>query len=87
MSVDKASLFLPLQVMPPLLFQWHREAIMKTSDHFRASADNCAQLAESAVNEALKKRYKRMEEAWRALADEQDWLDGEVSPGMEKPPT
>lgn len=53
---------------------------MKTSDHFRQSADNCAELAESAVNEALKKRYKRMEAAWRALADEQDWLDGEITP-------
>jgi hypothetical protein len=53
---------------------------MKTSDHFRRSADNCAELAESAVNDTLKKRYKRMEAAWRALADEQDWLDGEVNP-------
>jgi hypothetical protein len=53
---------------------------MKTSDHFRKSADNCAQLSESAVNETLKKRYKRMEAAWRALADEQDRLDGEITP-------
>jgi hypothetical protein len=59
---------------------------MKTSDHFRASADNCAELAESAVNEKLKKRYKRMEAAWRALADEQDWLDGETNPEAKKPP-
>jgi hypothetical protein len=51
---------------------------MKKSDHFRQSADNCAQLAESAMNEPLKLRYKRMEAAWRALADEQDWLDGEL---------
>jgi hypothetical protein len=53
---------------------------MKTSDHYRRSADNSAELAESAVNETLKKRYKRMEAAWRALADEQDWLDGEINP-------
>jgi hypothetical protein len=52
---------------------------MKTSDHYRRSADNCAELTESAVNETLKKRYKRMEAAWRALADEQDWLDGEIN--------
>jgi hypothetical protein len=58
---------------------------METSNHFRASADNCAELAESAVNDALKKRYKRMEAAWRALADEQDWLDGEISE-TKKPP-
>jgi hypothetical protein len=58
---------------------------MKTSDHYRRSADNCAELAESANNDALKKRYKRMEAAWRALADEQDWLDGEI-PETKTPP-
>jgi hypothetical protein len=26
-------------------------------------------------------RYKRMEAAWRALAEEQDWLDREASSG------
>jgi hypothetical protein len=58
---------------------------MKKSDHFRQSADNCAQLVASAINEPLKLRYKRMEAAWRALADEQDWLDGEVAPNEKTP--
>jgi hypothetical protein len=71
--------------MPPLLFQSYREATMKTSDHYRKSADDCVRLAEGAVSETLKKRYKRMEAAWRALADEQDWLDGEI-PETKKPP-
>ena len=53
---------------------------MKQSQHFRENADNCAQLAERAKDEPAFKRYKRMEEAWRALAEEQDWLDCEVSP-------
>jgi hypothetical protein len=53
---------------------------MKQSDVFRENAENCAQLAEAASNEPAFQRYKRMEAAWRALADEQDWLDGEVSP-------
>jgi len=53
---------------------------MKQSEIFRENAENCAHLAESAVNEASFHRYKRMEAAWRALADGQDWLDGEVSP-------
>jgi hypothetical protein len=53
---------------------------LKQSDHFRENADNCAQLAERAPDEATFKRYKRMETAWLALAEEQDWLDGEVSP-------
>ena len=53
---------------------------MKQSEIFRENAENCAHLAENAANEPTFHRYKRMEAAWRALADEQDWLDGEVSP-------
>jgi hypothetical protein len=53
---------------------------MKQSDIFRENAENCAHLAESAASEPIFNRYKRMEAAWRALAHEQDWLDGEVSP-------
>jgi len=53
---------------------------MKQSQHFLENAENCAQLAERAIDEPAHKRYKRMEAAWRALAEEQDWLDGEVSP-------
>ena len=46
---------------------------MKQSDLFR---QNAAHLAECAASRPLHLRYKRMESAWRALADEQDWLDG-----------
>ena len=53
---------------------------MKQSELFRENAENCAQLAEGATAEPLFNRYKRMEAAWLALANEQDWLDGEVSP-------
>ena len=53
---------------------------MKQSQHFLENAENCAQLAERAKDEPTNKRYKRMEAAWRALAEEQDWLDGEVTP-------
>jgi hypothetical protein len=53
---------------------------MKQSEIFRENAENCAHLAEGAANEPAFLRYKRMEAAWRALADEQDWLDGEVPP-------
>ena len=38
------------------------------------------QLAEAAQDDAAYKRFKRMEAAWLALAEEQDWLDGERSP-------
>ena len=56
------------------------EDALKQSDNFRENADNCAQLAERAPDEPTHNRYKRMEAAWRALAEEQDWLDGEKSP-------
>ncbi len=54
--------------------------MIKDSDIYRQNAENCLQLAEAAQNEAAYKRYKRMEAAWLALAEEQDWLDGERSP-------
>jgi hypothetical protein len=54
------------------------EGAMKQSDHFLENAENCAQLAEETANKAAFRRYKRMEAAWRALAVEQDWLDGET---------
>ena len=53
---------------------------MKQSDLLRENADNCLQLAERAEGEPAFKRYLRMAQAWTALAHEQDWLDGEVSP-------
>jgi hypothetical protein len=48
------------------------------SETFRENAGNCAELAATAQNEPTKNRYKRMESAWLALAEEQDWLDGHV---------
>jgi hypothetical protein len=53
---------------------------MKQSQHFIENAENCAQLAERATDQPMYNRYKRMEAAWRALAEEQDWLDGEIAP-------
>jgi len=55
-----------------------RPRAMRQSQHFLENAENCAQLAERAKDEPTYKRYKRMEEAWRALAVEQDWLDGAI---------
>ena len=50
------------------------------SQDFLENAHNCAELAERAPDEPTHRRYKRMEAAWRALAKEQDWLDGHMSP-------
>jgi hypothetical protein len=41
-------------------------------------------LAERATDQPAHLRYKRMEAAWRALAEEQDWLDGEIAPDARK---
>jgi len=53
---------------------------MKQSDLYRQNAENCAQMAEAAEGEPAFKRFKRMEAAWLALAEDQDWLDGERTP-------
>jgi hypothetical protein len=53
---------------------------MKQSQHFLENAENCARMAERAADRPSQKRYKRMEAAWRALATEQDWLDGQMPP-------
>jgi hypothetical protein len=49
----------------------------KQSDSFRDNAQNCAFLAGRAKDDAAFQRFKRMEASWLALAEEQDWLDGE----------
>jgi hypothetical protein len=53
---------------------------MKQSDIFRENAENCLRLAEATSDEPSFRRSRRMATAWRALAEEQDWLDGEVPP-------
>jgi hypothetical protein len=54
--------------------------MIKQSDIYRQNAENCSQMAEAAEGEPAYNRFKRMEAAWLALAEEQDWLDGEQSP-------
>ncbi|HTO67636.1 MAG TPA: hypothetical protein VMM15_40975 [Bradyrhizobium sp.] len=53
---------------------------MKQSDILREHAENCLELAEDAKGAPAERRYARMARAWTALAHEQDWLDGEISP-------
>lgn len=55
---------------------------MKKSDQFRENAETCAELADTARSEPIRKRYCRMAEAWKALAEEEDWLTGEISPRL-----
>ncbi len=51
-----------------------------TAESYRENARNCAELASRAKDDPSKNRYKRMESAWLALAEEQDWLDGQAPP-------
>jgi hypothetical protein len=59
---------------------------MKQSDIFRENAENCLHLAERAEGQPAYRRYQRMAEAWTALAEEQDWLDGEIPPVAQRVP-
>lgn len=52
----------------------------KQFDLYRKNAQRCMEMAEAAPNEPAHNRYKRMEAAWLALAEEQGWLDGEGPP-------
>jgi hypothetical protein len=56
------------------------------SDDYRENARNCAELAAEAKNEPARNRYKRMEAAWLALAEDQDWLDGKKAPDTDNEP-
>jgi hypothetical protein len=51
---------------------------MRQSEHFLIHANLCGKLAQGTTHMPTRSRYKRMEAAWRALAEEQDWLDGDV---------
>lgn len=50
---------------------------MKTkAEEYRENAANAGEMASTASEEPQRNRFKRMETAWLALAEEQDWLDG-----------
>lgn len=51
--------------------------MLSKSEEYRENARNCGELAAEAEDLPSKKRFKRMQEAWLALAEEQDWLDGQ----------
>ncbi|MGX4771098.1 hypothetical protein ACWAUC_15030 [Bradyrhizobium guangdongense] len=49
-----------------------------TAKALREEANHCAQRASASIGGPDHRRYKRMEEAWLALAEEQAVLDGET---------
>ncbi len=52
---------------------------MKKAEELRHHAENCAELAQAATSEPNKKRFERMAEGWKTVANNQAWLDGEDS--------
>lgn len=79
MACEVPSRYDPVRAIAEREFRSHIFC-MKQSDIFRDNADNCLQLAERAEGQPTHKRYLRMANAWTALANEQDWLDGEIPP-------
>ncbi len=53
---------------------------MKQSQHLLDNAVICSKLAKRTTDKQTKTYFKRLEDSWRALAREQDWLDGEIAP-------
>ena len=53
---------------------------MKQSELLLENAVTCGRLAARATDAATQDHFRRAEQAWRALANEQDWLDGEAPP-------
>ena len=53
---------------------------MKPSQHLLDIAITCARLAQRTGDTQERNRFRRIEAAWRSLAREQDWLDGEIPP-------
>jgi hypothetical protein len=58
---------------------------MRLVDIFRDNAEDCAFLAKRSEDEETKLTLKRMEAAWRTLADQQEQLDKQQWP-TKKPP-
>jgi hypothetical protein len=58
---------------------------MSLADMFRDNAEDCAFLAQRSVDEETKLTFKRMEAAWRTLANQQERLDKQQWPAK-KPP-
>lgn len=53
-------------------------AMLSKAAEYRENAAICAELEAQATERPKRKRYQRMKEAWLALAEEAEWLDGEI---------
>jgi hypothetical protein len=53
-------------------------------EQMRDNAESCRSLAENAANDPARNRFHRMAQAWDALAEAQEWLDGKSPPAQPK---
>jgi hypothetical protein len=44
----------------------------------RENAENCTELAENATDAPSKRRFERLADSWKVMAETQDWLDGKM---------
>jgi hypothetical protein len=75
----------PKKAVPAIQIFWlflvfrQERSMKKLSEAFLLKAHECAELALEATDDPTRRHYRRMEAAWRDMAREQDWLDGEVA--------
>jgi hypothetical protein len=48
---------------------------MKKSEQYREYAEDSLRLASTALDDPQQSRYRRMADAWRALSEEEEWLE------------
>jgi hypothetical protein len=48
---------------------------MKKSEQYRQYAEDSLLQAGTALDEPQQNRYRRMADAWRALAEDEEWLE------------
>jgi len=51
---------------------------MSKTDELKKIADNCIEMAQAAKDLPQKKRFERLADGWKSLAQSQAWLEGEM---------
>jgi len=50
---------------------------MNKAQELRKKSESCVELAKIAATEPAKKRFQRMADGWKVVAENQEWLDGQ----------
>jgi hypothetical protein len=57
---------------------------MNKAQELRKNSENCAELAKTAASDPAKKRFQRMADGWKVVAENQEWLDGQRGENSKK---